>query len=173
MNNPTTSKYRDRIHLLELFAEKGFKTGCEIGVLKGEFSEKMLEIIPGLKLYLVDPYKSKKGFEAKKIAHEKLKGKNVVFIEDTSEAAVNLFRPKSLDFAYIDANHKYGYVTQDMTIWIPKIRKGGIISGHDYIEEKFGVRKAVNDYTKHHNIQFSITAEVRRKGQCASWFWQL
>jgi len=179
MSNPTISKYRDRHHLLELFVGEGFKIGCEVGVWIGDFSEKMLETIPNLKLYLVDPYgKSHKrllkrgGFsmvEARTMVHKRFKGKNVVFIEKTSLEAASLIKHGTLDFVYIDANHKYRYVMIDIIKWSPKVRKGGIVSGHDYNYQS--VTEAVNDYARLHNIQFSITGE--RSPIFPSWFWRV
>ena len=50
---------------------------------------------------------------------------------------------KSIDFVYIDADHEYESVRKDIAAWHPKIRRGGIISGHDYSSS--GVYKAVNE----------------------------
>jgi tRNA(Arg) A34 adenosine deaminase TadA len=47
---------------------------------------------------------------------------------------VNLFAEESLDFIYIDANHKYEFVLQDLKLWFPKLRKGGIFAGHDFLK---------------------------------------
>ena len=50
----------------------------------------------------------------------------------------------SIDFVFIDASHKYEDILRDITAWYPKIRNGGIISGHDFTWE--GVEKAVKEY---------------------------
>ena len=47
-------------------------------------------------------------------------------------AALDDFEDNSLDFVYIDANHFFGYVAMDLMQWSKKVRKGGIIAGHDY-----------------------------------------
>jgi cephalosporin hydroxylase len=57
--------------------------------------------------------------------------------------ASTLYKDKSLDFVFIDADHKYEGVLADITAWLPKIRDGGIIAGHDYDWD--GVKKAVNE----------------------------
>lgn len=49
--------------------------------------------------------------------------------------ALAQFPDRSLDFVYIDGNHKYGHVAMDLTEWSQKIKKGGVISGHDYYYE--------------------------------------
>jgi predicted O-methyltransferase YrrM len=52
-----------------------------------------------------------------------------------SSQAAKLFPDGSLDFIYIDANHKYDYVKEDIELWWPKLKSGGMISGHDYMPE--------------------------------------
>lgn len=48
-----------------------------------------------------------------------------------STEACTLFPDKSLDLVFIDGNHGYSYVKQDVLAWLPKIKLGGIICGHD------------------------------------------
>ena len=57
--------------------------------------------------------------------------------------ASTLYTDKSLDFVFIDADHRYEGVLADIKAWLPKVRDGGIIAGHDYDWE--GVFKAVNE----------------------------
>ncbi len=47
--------------------------------------------------------------------------------------AVEDFADGSLDFVYIDGNHQFKYVADDICEWSRKVRRGGVISGHDYI----------------------------------------
>ena len=51
----------------------------------------------------------------------------------TSDAA-KLVPDKSIDWIYVDARHDYCGTTQDMEEWWPKLRQGGIMSGHDYMD---------------------------------------
>jgi hypothetical protein len=46
--------------------------------------------------------------------------------------AVKDFKPNSIDFVYIDGNHLFRHVADDIYEWSIRIRPGGIISGHDY-----------------------------------------
>ena len=70
---------------------------------------------------------------------------------DKSAEAAKKFEDESLDFVYIDANHSYEFVKEDIAAWLPKVKKGGIIGGHDYDwsdpehNEEFAVKKAVDE----------------------------
>jgi len=63
----------------------------------------------------------------------------------TTDEASLLFEDNSLDAVFIDANHAYEAVKKDIQNWMPKVRKGGILAGHDYIETWPGVVQAVNE----------------------------
>jgi len=52
-------------------------------------------------------------------------------VEMDSVKASALYEDGSLDFVFIDAEHKYEFVIQDIKSWLPKVKKGGIIAGHD------------------------------------------
>lgn len=63
----------------------------------------------------------------------------------SSHVAVNKYADKSIDFLFIDGEHTYAGVKADILKWLPKVKKGGIISGHDYGSKSFpGVKKAVD-----------------------------
>jgi len=49
----------------------------------------------------------------------------------TSELAASVFKDSSLDFVFIDADHRYSHVSQDIEMWLPKVKRKGIIAGHD------------------------------------------
>jgi len=51
-----------------------------------------------------------------------------------STQGADLFQDNSLDFVYIDANHAYDYVVEDMEKWYPKVKNGGYLIGHDYLD---------------------------------------
>lgn len=66
-------------------------------------------------------------------------------IKATSENASTLYPNDSVDFVFIDGGHDYDCVKNDIKCWIPKIKKGGIMAGHDY--PMFGgVQQAVDEF---------------------------
>ncbi len=136
-----------RDDLPQFFVDMGFKTGAEIGVYKGEFSEKLAKA--GLKLYAIDPWQIYKGFENPRgqarldFQYEHTQRvlapfPNAEIIRKTSMEAVEDFEDESLDFVYIDANHEFRYIAEDLAEWTKKVRKGGIVAGHDYFFVKTG-----------------------------------
>jgi hypothetical protein len=67
--------------------------------------------------------------------------------------AAKLYEDESLDFVFIDASHEYEDVKDDITHWILKVKKGGILSGDDYSGYWGGVIKAVNEILGEKNIK--------------------
>jgi len=63
---------------------------------------------------------------------------------DTIEAA-KLFPKEYFDLVFIDANHKYKWVKEDINNWVPLVKKGGLLTGHDYGGSKKEVKIAVDE----------------------------
>jgi predicted O-methyltransferase YrrM len=134
-----------RNDLTLLWAELDFAVGAEIGVARGLFSKWICANNWKVKLYLIDPYKAYPEYlerntkqdqanlgEFYEHAKERLARFNVQFILKPSMEAVKGFKDESLDFVYIDANHTFEFVVNDIAEWSKKVRKGGIVAGHDY-----------------------------------------
>jgi len=185
---PAKIKGMNRLEFAKMLKRLGFKIGCEVGVEEGRFSKLMIDTIPDLKLYLVDPYGNYPGVRKiyrnhkknKEICIKNMQGFNVEFIEMQSGDAVRKIPDDTLDFVYIDANHRYDYVMMDIILWTPKVKKGGIISGHDYYAHRrtgCEVRLAVDDYVKAHDIVPWFLTDTReevrkhRGDNRISWFW--
>ena len=79
-----------------------------------------------------------------RITDNKLEGLIDVIHGDSAKAAT-MFRDRGLDIVFIDANHAYEHVVADIKAWLPKIRSGGMIAGHDICEPSCGVRAAVDE----------------------------
>jgi SAM-dependent methyltransferase len=76
--------------------------------------------------------------------------------------AANLYEDRSLDFVFIDAAHDYTNVMRDILSWYPKVKKGGIISGHDYTTYT-GVKLAVDEFFQGKEISFNNSYWFHRK----------
>lgn len=177
---------KSRVELAYYFARLGFKTGAEIGVAAGAFSETMCKVIPGLKLYCIDPWIHYKGnnrgggsdrhLRNYETAKERLKGYNATLIRKKSIEALSDVADGSLDFVFIDGNHDFDYVLEDIIGWTRKVRSGGIVSGHDYYHfNNSGVIEAVNAYVGFHKIELKIAGGYLRKNplddkQPSWWF---
>lgn len=154
------------VDLAKLFNELGFTTGVEIGTDQGEFAEVLLNTIPSLDLTCIDPWKAEayvkgeqpEGSEPQsyfdKRFHETIdrlhKFEGRVHIEPTTSIeGLKLFPDNSLDFVYIDGNHDFLNVAQDIHYWFKKVKVGGIISGHDYCYYPF---------KKYNHVKFVVQA---------------
>lgn len=180
--------------LAGLFAELGFTKGVEIGTDQGEYAEVLLNTIPDLDLWCIDPWKAIAYEENQQPESrenqdffdnryrdtiERLMGRiRCRIYRTTSMEALNIFEDNSLDFVYIDGNHDFLNVTQDMHYWLKKLRKGGILSGHDFVRypsRKFNhVQKVVNAYSQSYHLLpvflTDSTDEGLRRDRFRSWF---
>lgn len=62
-----------------------------------------------------------------------------------SNQAVGMYGDRSLDFIFIDGSHEYEDVIEDLKVWYPKIKRGGVMAGHDYTTYP-GVKRAVDEF---------------------------
>lgn len=170
-----------REDLPELFNELGYKVGAEIGVQWGGFSESILQKMPGVTLYCVDPWAPWPGGSVSQTRQDRIykravgvlsqyKGVSVRFVKKKSMDALVDFQDNSLDFVYIDGLHDFDNVMMDIIGWSNKVKSGGIVSGHDFIYlHNNGIIPAAEGYTKGHNInQWYITQEYN---PAPSFFW--
>lgn len=177
-----------RIGLARLFAELGFATGVEVGVERGFYSEALCQAVPGLQLTCVDAWKVYADY--KDHAHQekldrycqqaraRLKPYGCKVVRKWSLEAVKGFANGSLDFVYLDANHNFRFIVDDLAEWSKKVRPGGIVAGHDYIRYSNGVdchvRQAVDAwcYTFGIRPQFVVTEEPDEdRTHTPSWFY--
>jgi hypothetical protein len=128
--------------------------GVEVGVKKGENAVQVLNTLPNLtQFYLVDRWKAysiEETVPVEQNAGYMLQYKfdqwkaeaysncasnpKVIILEMDSSIAANKFINEhiTVDFVYIDASHKYEFVLRDCQTWLPVIKLGGVIGGHDF-----------------------------------------
>lgn len=173
---------RNEEGLAGLLNTLGFKVGAEVGVESGRYSKILCEANPGVKLYCIDAWEAYRGYRDH-VSQDKLDGLmadarartapyDVELIKGYSMDVVKQFEDNSLDFVYIDANHDFQNVTNDIVEWNKKVRKGGIIAGHDYRRTKGGAVNhtvdVVQAYTYAHGIKPWF---VWRGDRASSWMW--
>lgn len=158
---------KNRIELAKHFRDLGFTKGAEIGVCDGIYSQKLMENIPGLALYGIDPYMEYHGYPKERIEKKLLEAVNrlsqypgyYLLISKSTEAA-KTFPDGSLDFVFIDGAHDYESVVADIHAWYPKVKHGGIFSGHDYTQGKsggMGVIQAVDEFITETGEELQLT----------------
>ena len=181
------------VELAKLFAGLGLVNGVEIGTDEGEFAEILLQNIPNLFLWCVDPWElgayttneqpesneNQEYFDKRYLKTiERLKSWKPRIYITTSMEALNEFKDNSLDFVYIDGNHDFLNVTQDLHYWLKKVRPGGIIAGHDYCKYPFRkynhVKAVVQAYAKSYAL-FPVFATMGvhkglKRDRFRSWF---
>lgn len=141
----------------------------EIGVYKGRSAAFMaVEIINSgkdIKLDCVDPWDGRAepghGYRAGDHTYEAFLHRmhpvmSVIRpVRLSSVDAAKTYQDDSLDFVFIDATHTYDAVKEDITAWLPKVKRGGILAGHDYLHgAEFGplVRVAVEELCPDHSV---------------------
>jgi len=154
--------YSRHFEMPKLFRRLGFTKGAEIGVAEGFFSERLCQLMPELKLYSVDPWENYPEYldyhginleEKYQLAKIRLKPYTCEIIRKYSMDAVKDFADESLDFVYIDAAHDFNHVYEDIRAWHQKVKKGGIVAGHDWGKRKnYGVVKAVTRWMARRHI---------------------
>jgi predicted O-methyltransferase YrrM len=161
--------------------------GVEVGVNDGWFSDWILRGWRGERLYSVDPWRAEidrngdyENWSQAQIdaVHEDVvrrlhpHGGRSEILRTTSTDAASGFPDGSLDFVYIDAAHDVDSVREDIAAWYPKVRPGGIISGHDYHDGPlhgtvYGVKTAVRELCEREGLEASATL---RDAPERTWF---
>ena len=138
--------------------------GAEVGVMQGYHSLSILTNIPSITLfYLVDPYLGLTPFDGdesiKNLAKETLEAfkEKIRWVYKEFERCTLDDIAYPLDFIYIDAKHSYECVKQHLLLSAKLVKKGGVISGHDFgwTGNGGGVQKAVTEYVTENKVSLS------------------
>ncbi len=166
-----------RCQLYKLLSD--YRVGVEIGVFRGVHAELLLSRWPGF-LHLVDPWESHWNYQlndatddlqATKERLQKYPGRYTLWKERDSYDLAG--RIGAVDFAYIDGCHLFEYVWLDLQIWWDRISPGGLLMGHDIMQDAcFGVTAAVVSHAKRYNREVFIIPAVDHcpcgDGSCAA-----
>lgn len=154
-------------------------TGAELGVYRGGLSRFLLKQHPGMTLFMVDSWEGDGGsyiepsgdlkvaigqagmnacFEQAKTQTDFASNRRNILRMMTDEAAPHI-SDQSLDFCFIDADHSYEGCRADIKNYLPKVKQGGWLCGHDYSHPKypeFGVKRAVDEFVSASNLMLEL-----------------
>lgn len=159
--------------------------GAEIGVFAGDMSKRLL-LDERVELTMVDSWEgdgqaysgsgedwhrtlsqaTQNAYAVKAARAVEFAGARAEIVRARSDEAAQFISDGSLDFVFIDADHSYEGCKRDIELWWPKVRAGGVVSGHDYENTEwpdFGVKKAVDE------VAASVGQSVDR-GEDYTWF---
>lgn len=163
-------------------------SAVEVGVWRGHYSMDIHRALKPKQYWGVDPYLYRENYADAPDALEYVSQHNLdqlhfkvdllfqcmsnsKLLRTTGQEAAAQFEDQSLDFVYIDGDHSYEFVSGDCAAWWPKIRKGGILAGHDYTSGNpqkghvYGVIEAVTEHCERYNLTVQTTQE-----QYATWW---
>jgi len=170
---------------------------CEVGVWKGDFSEKLLKDFKPRKLHLIDPWKFEPKFDkawyggklvkdgktdgqgemnsiynfvSERFSKE-IKEEQVMLHRGASAAVASAFPDAYFDLVYIDGDHSYEGVKQDLEKYIPKVKSNGLIVMDDYFDGWLARRKKFvwwGDAIPRSVRDAEATGAVKMVGRCGS-----
>ena len=167
------NKYKDSGHFVEV--------GCWLGKSGCYLLEKCLELKANITVDFVDIWQGESRSEHQQEALNK-NGRDYQykeFVKNISLADPNyngriytsnsifasqLYEDKSLDFVFIDGDHRYKYCLEDIRAWFTKVKIGGMLAGHDYNNE-FNVIKAVKEC-------FGDRFRIAGSKECPTWVYE-
>jgi len=152
----------------------------EVGIWRGDYSLQIIEALSPTNFFGVDPYLIHDEYNNVPNSSEYANQHNLdqlyervntkfnswpcaSLIRNKGVDAAAQFEDASLDFVYIDGDHTYDYVKGDIAAWWPKVKPGGILSGHDYIARNprkghiYGVIQAVDEFANLYGLTVLTT----------------
>jgi len=150
--------------------------GAEIGVFKGKFSELLMRGTKFNEFFGIDQWKPIPDYAGaryqwsaqewqgiyRKAANLLAQFKQYKILRRSSKEASEMFEDEYFDFVYLDGDHRYEGIVEDINAWLPKVRKGGMLAGDDYRDNDLcGVKQAVDEI-------FGDKATITEDGK--NWF---
>jgi predicted O-methyltransferase YrrM len=155
----------------DFISSKNYSVLVEVGVWKGHSISYLAKQNPSSKIYAVDlfdeTYRYKKKnlkmqvpylYEIYNINLERFNVRDkITDIKGFSWECASKFKDNSVDFVYIDADHRYESVKKDLNAWFSKVTPGGIFAGHDYEpyegQNHPGIKQAVDEFAFQNNLK--------------------
>jgi len=177
-------KIKSREEFARVINDRSYKVGLEIGVRHGGYSLHLLENSRLDILYSIDVWLVSYAGNYNRTLTKCMDGANVlkaavlalekhsqrsVIIRSDAQKICPLFADGYFDFIHIDGAHKYQYITKDMEMFWPKMKAGGLFSGHDYCRRHAnGPYQAANEFAEKHGLELGVTADRRYP----SWYFE-
>lgn len=147
--------------------ESGYRTAVEVGVGYGTHCKHILDNTHIDCLYMVDPFVEYNDLFSKDV--ERLGGyntlmKNIHIMLENNCNRYRVIQKKSLcvteedipsgsiDIVFLDGDHSYESVSEDLPFWYDKLSKGGILMGNDYSRKSSGTKRSVDNFVKENNL---------------------
>jgi hypothetical protein len=182
----------DRDQFGQWLNERGLDgEGVEVGVQRGHYAAALLRAWKGRRLHCVDPWsdmtqdpryvdvgnvpqqQQDRNYEEATRRLATFGDRCKIHRLDSVEAA-GRFADRSLDFVYLDARHFREALLEDLERWAPKVRPGGYLAGHDYLDGllpsgKFEVKSTVDEWAARRRLPVVCSGEHVWR----SWFIRL
>lgn len=172
-----STKLRTRNDFAAILNEMGLTIyAAEIGVAEGYHSHALLDHWPG-RCWQIDPWRvlttsgyslhgetdQEARYQRMLKASQRYNGRCTVK-RATSEEAAPDFPDDLFDFVYIDAIHTRESSAQDIALWWPKVKSGGILAGHDYLNglyhgQLYGVKTSVDEFAAANGLTVTVTTD--------------
>ena len=161
---------KNRVFLPTLFKKLNIKIGAELGVAAGFYSYRLNNRYNFEKFYCIDKWNDHHDESEKNKVELLFKGrKNITIIHSTFSEALLKFDDNFFDFLYIDG---YAHTGQDngktLREWFPKLKKGGIFSGHDYCPKRWP--KTFSNVNKFLKDELGYKIHVTGEKTDPSWY---
>ena len=168
--------------ITEIINKKKYKTMIEVGIGYGYHGKEVLNNSIIEKIYLVDPhqpYDNNDGFQIDIInnykkspiesfdelhseienSYSSINKNRYEFIRELSTDAVRNFTTDSIDLIFIDGDHRYQAVLDDLNTWWPIVKQGGILIGDDYWMSD--VKNAVHKFAENNNLSVKFVINTK------------
>jgi hypothetical protein len=171
-------RVKDRTQLLGLLPKRSI--GVELGVLDGEFSAQIRKVVEPERLYLVDLFTGSTqlkrrsasgnwevyaptGAQAWEAVRQRfalqLANGQVQLVCAEACAWLASLSPRTIDWVYLDDDHTYGHVAQELILAAECVKPGGWIMGHDYCDVLPGVPQAVNEFCQKLGLEIDVLTD--------------
>lgn len=159
---------------IEIINRHNYKTGLEVGVREGNYCRYLLAntsmVVYGIDPWTVNAENSYPDSCLRQVAELKFQYLDrFVDVRGTSPAEAANYEDNFFDFIHIDALHDYESVKNDLAAWWPKLKVGGLFTGHDFISVWPDVVRAVEEFCNNKQLKFSVTTELDDQ-KSYSWY---